>query len=52
MVRRLYNLQCVHKGAITRSNQVSQTFAETWLCETNPFSAVFVIGKGGGALVQ
>ena len=45
-------LKEVSKGVITRPNQVSQTFAETWVCETKLFSAVFVIGKGGGALVQ
>ena len=43
---------CHCKGVITRPNQASQTFAEIWVCETKPFSTVFVIGKEGGALVQ
>ena len=40
------------QGVITRPNQVSQTFAKTWVCEAKTFSAVFVRGKEGGALVQ
>ena len=45
-------MQFVSKGVITRSNQVSQSFAKTWVCETKTFSAVDVMGKGRGVLVQ
>ena len=35
------------KGTITRPKKFSQTFAETWVYETKPFSAVFVITLEG-----